>query len=183
MFQVNEVGDVHLEASYTYPANYYTMAIAPNKVNPFLIPEVRFIRSGQTTREIPPESIKVDFSDAASSIKVSFDAMGYTINKADYWEIEIMPGATLASQTGTSVVLTSMEQQGMDTYLTTYTVNLPKEAKDIKFNADTGKIRYTLPDDSPGQSPVIWVAVGIGAIFMIVSAYLITRKVLGKAKA
>lgn len=181
--QINEVGDLHLEATYTYAANYYTTAIAPSKLNPFLIPEVRFLRSGQTTKEIPRDSIKVEFDDAKSSIKVSYDAMGFTVNKKDYWELETVPGATLASQSGTVIVLSSTQQDNINTYLYVSTINLPKEASNIKFNSDTGIVKYTLPDDCPGDFPFIWVIIG-GVVVLLAAGYFLIRKMaISKAKS
>lgn len=174
--QVNNVGDIHLEMTYTYPANYYTQAIAPQKLNPMLIPEVRFMRSGQSPKEIPRESIKVDFDDVHSSVKVTCDAMGFTRNMNDYWELEVMPGATPSAQAETSIVLTSTQQQGLNTYLYTTTINFPEDVKDIKLNTEAGRIKYTLPDDGPGGFPVGWVIVIV--VCVLLAAFFVIKKIV-----
>ena len=182
VLQVNEVGDIHLEMTYTYPANYYTWAIAPQKVNPMLISEVRFMRSGQSPKEIPRESIKVDFDDVQSSIKVSCDAMGFTKNMKDYWELEIMPNATLTAQTETSIVLTSTQQQGQNTYLYTTTINFPEKAKDIKFDSSTGRIKYILPDEPSGGFPIGGI-IGIVVCVLLAAIYVVRKRVSVQPKS
>jgi len=177
MVEVNEVGDIHLEMTYSYPANYYTTTIAPAKINPFLIPEIRYLRSGQSPKEIPRDSVKVEFDDANSSVKVACDAMGFTRNMGDYWELEATTGATLTSQTGTSIVLTSTVQDANNTYLYTTTINFPKGTKEIQFNPDTGRIKYTLPSKDPSGFPVIWwVVIAIAICAVLAGAYMIARK-------
>ncbi len=175
--QVNEVGDIHLEMTYTYPANYYTTAIAPSKVNPFLISEIRYLRSGQSTKEIPKDSIAVEFSDMNSAVTVSCDAMGFTRNMGDYWELETSPGATVTSQSEGQIILTSTEQDAGNTYLYTSTLNFPKGTKDIKFNTDTGKVKYNLPyKNSGGFSVIWWVVIAVAVCAVGVGIFFITRK-------
>ncbi len=153
--QVDAVGTLHVQDTYTFPASYYTSNIAPNKLNPFMIPEVRFLRSGESSKEIPKEDIKVTFDDAHSAVTVAFTAMGFTRNVDTHWDLTVSQGATLAAQTTDSVVLSSTSQDGQMTYLYTTTVSFPKGTKDIKF--DGARVTYVLPGD-PAPFPVAYAA-------------------------
>jgi hypothetical protein len=142
-----------------------------------LISEIRYLRSGQSPKEIPRDSIKVEFDDANSAVKVTCDGMGFTRNMGDYWELEVSASATLTSQSETSIILTSTEQDASNTYIYTSTVNFPEGVKDIQFSPDTGKIKYVLPGTDPGGFPVIWwVVIAVVVVAALVGVFFIIRK-------
>ncbi|MBN1211575.1 MAG: hypothetical protein JXA92_03280, partial [candidate division Zixibacteria bacterium] len=63
------------------------------------------------------------------------------------------------------------------TYLYTSTINFPEGTKDIQFNQENGKVKYTLPYNNGGGFPVIWwiiIAVVVCAVF--VGVFFVLKK-------
>lgn len=114
-------------------------------------------------------NMKIEWEDTNNQIKATYTILGAAVNRGSYWELRLGEGdLTLSSQTGNTVVLTSVQPLfgGQGRLIETITVVLPDNAKNIKF--EDNSLRYSLPEGRDGGNTLFLVLAAISLLGLIV---------------
>jgi hypothetical protein len=179
-YNIAENGDAYVEEVISMSA---TAFVSFKQQYPMLSMLTRLFKSKRTDVEITNLNIQVD--EANNRIIAKYIIKGAAVYKKDYWELKIASEkqkVTLSAQTGNTLVFTFAGAVTTDTrMIITSTINLPKEAKNIKFISDTNTLRYEYtPPTASGLSmagnPIFLVLGLVLAIFAIANMVLPMRK-------
>jgi hypothetical protein len=177
---IAENGDAYVEEVISMSATAFASF---RQQYPMLSMLTRLFKSKRTDVEITNLNIQVD--EANNRIIAKYIIKGAAVYKKDYWEMKIASEkqkVTLSAQTGNILVFTYAGMVTTDTrMIITSTINLPKEATNIKFMSDTNTLRYEYtPATASGLSmagnPMFLVLGVVLAIFAIANIVLPTRK-------
>jgi hypothetical protein len=179
-YNIAENGDAYVEEVISMSA---TAFVSFKQQYPMLSMLTRLFKSKRTDVEITNLNIQVD--EANNRIIAKYVVKGAAVYKKDYWEIKIASEkqkVTLSAQTGNTLVFTYAGMVTTDTrMIITSTINLPKEATNIKFMSDTNTLRYEYtPPTASGLSmagnPIVLVIGIVLAILAIANMVLPIRK-------
>lgn len=179
-YNIAENGDAYVEEVISMSATAFASF---KQQYPMLSMLTRLFKSKRTDVEITNLNIQVD--EANNRIIAKYVIKGAAVYKKDYWEMKIASEkqkVTLSAQTGNTLVFTYAGAVTTDTrMIITSTINLPKEAKNIKFISDTNTLRYEyIPPTASGLSmagnPIFLVLGLVLAIFAIANMVLPMRK-------
>ncbi|MEM0235338.1 hypothetical protein [Thermofilum sp.] len=179
-YNIAENGDAYVEEVISMSATAFASF---KQQYPMLSMLTRLFKSKRTDVEITNLNIQVD--EANNRIIAKYVIKGAAVYKKDYWEMKIASEkqkVTLSAQTGNTLVFTYAGAVTTDTrMIITSTINLPKEAKNIKFISDTNTLRYEYtPPTASGLSmagnPIFLVLGLVLAIFAIANMVLPMRK-------
>jgi hypothetical protein len=177
--QVKEVISMSAAAFANFRQQYPTLSML-----------ARLFKSQRLDAELVDLKIEVD--EVNNRVTATYVIKGVAVNKKDYWEIRAASEKykiTLSAQTENTLILTSVMQATSEIrMITTSTVMLPKEAKNIKFRSETNTIRYEYTPMTPVPSlqltgnPMLLAAGGILVILAAVNVVLARRRALPLAQ-
>jgi len=136
-----------------------------------------------TNMPIQIENLNIDVDEANNKITATYTIKGASVNKGDYWEVTVAPEdqkVTLSAQSGNSLVFTFIGQVTQEfRQIVTVTVNLPTDAENIKFDVDTNKTSYELPQKKAtmiGGNPMFLAVAAICLALAALNQVLARRK-------
>lgn len=161
-YTVLENGDVKVEEIITLSASAYQQF---KSKYPTLDMFTRWFKPKNTPTQI--EDLQININEINRKINATYSIKGWAINKGEYWNVvagEEGEKIILSAQTGNTLVFTFSTQNGDFKQITTSSVHFPQDAKNIKFDSTTNKIRYELAYNSGG----IWnlLFIGLGVVFL-----------------
>ncbi|MHA1711103.1 MAG: hypothetical protein ACTSUS_03405 [Candidatus Freyarchaeota archaeon] len=176
---VLENGDAQVEEVITLSAAAYSVF---KQRFPMLNMYARLFKP--TNIPIQIENLNIDVDEANHKITVTYTIKGASVNKGDHWEMTVAPEdqkVTLSAQSGSSLVFTFVGQVTQQfRQIVTVTTNLPTDAENIRFDADTNKISYELPQKKAattiGGNPVFLAAAAICLALAALNQFLAKRK-------
>lgn len=160
---VDESGNAHVTEVWKFTPNLYLQMKQAYPTAYMLKREFENRRSDAEYRDM-----KIEWDDTNNRIKATYTILGAAVNRGSYWELKLGEGdLTLSSQTGNTVVLTSVQPLfgGQGRLIETITVVLPGNAKEIKF--EDGSLKYVLPSGKGGRNPFFLVLVGISLLGLV----------------
>jgi hypothetical protein len=177
-FSVLENGDAQVKEVISLSAAGF---IEFRKQYPMLSMLARLFKPKNIPLQI--ENLKIDIDETNNKITATYIIKGASINKRDYWELIVASEGekvTLSAQTGNTLVFTFTGPVGVGfRIITTSTVILPLDAKNIKFDETTNKIRYELPQKAAPMiftSNIIFLVIAGIAIILAIVNYVLKRK-------
>jgi len=114
-------------------------------------------------------NMKIEWDDSNNQIKATYTVLGAAVNKGSHWEYKPEEGdLTLSSTNGNVVVLTAVQPifDGQGRLVETITVELPKGAKNVRF--EDGVIKYELPEKSNGGKTLYLILAAVSLIGLVV---------------
>jgi hypothetical protein len=150
---VNSVGNATFDATLDLTPAQYSQAAKMYKHNPYEL--VRDFQKGGGSApstavqgEIDPDSIKIEFLDKDTDVHLKMNFIGAAYCTKGGWVLGLDKGAKMVAENGST--LTFMADVPPSNPLEVgvignYTVNLPQDATEPKFNPDKGELNYTTP--------------------------------------
>jgi len=160
---IDESGNAHVTEVWKFTPNLYLQMKQAYPTAYMLKREFENRRSDAEYR-----NMKIEWDDTNNRIKATYTILGAAVNRGSYWELRLGEGdLTLSSQTGNTVVLTSVQPLfgGQGRLIETITVVLPGNTRDVRF--EDGSLRYVLPTEKSGRNPFFLVLVGISLLGLV----------------
>jgi len=153
---IDEVGNAHYELTTKFPLAAYMRIKTVYGPNPYLM-----VRNLRAEKGGVVKNVKASFDDAENTVKISFDVAGVAVKKKHYWEIHVGKNVKLVKSEGNTVIFTTSELTVFGLALNTMTIILPKGASNVKFDSDSGMLRYTLPEPFINDTNRTYVGAGL----------------------
>ncbi len=161
---IDEVGNAHVTEVWKFTPNLYLQMKQAYPTTYMLKREFENKRS-----DTEYKNMKIEWDDSNNQIKATYVMLGAAVNKGSYWEFKLGENdLTLSTQTGNTVVLTSVQPLlgGQGRLVETITVVLPEDAKNIHF--ENGVIKYELSYKESSKNPIFLALAGVAVIGLMV---------------
>lgn len=126
------------------------------------------------------ENLNFKLDEGNNQFTADYIMRGVAVNKGDYWEIKSSAAEsggkiTLASQNDNVLVFSSSGSSEIGIkMITTLTLRLPRQARDIKFDEPAAKITYKMPAFS-GRN-IQFLILGILFFLLAIASYVCLAK-------
>ena len=160
---IDEVGNAYVTEVWKFTPNLY---LQMKQAYPTTYMIKREFENKRSDTEY--KNMKIEWDDSNNQIKATYIMLGAAVNKGSYWEFKLGENdLTLSTQTGNTVVLTSVQPLfgGQGRLVETITVVLPEDAKNIRF--ENALIKYELPYKESGRNPIFLALAGIAVIGLV----------------
>jgi hypothetical protein len=152
---IDESGNAHVTETWKFTPNLYLQMKQAYPTTYMLKREFENKRA-----DVEYKGMKIEWDDSNNRIRATYTVLGAAVNKGSHWEYRPEEGdLTLSSANGNIIVLTAVEPifGGEGRLVETITVELPKDAKNVRF--EEGVIKYELPGKSSGgKTPYLLLA-------------------------
>ncbi len=140
---VDEKGNLHVNLEWKIPTDALYAQIKRNYPNPYMI--LREFLPQRATREVA--NAKTEYNDTKTSLQLTIDFLGASVNKKGRWEIYMGKGVEciwVENQKATFFQIISLDSQTIE--VMDLVVSLPQEASSIMYEAEKGLLTYSLPE-------------------------------------
>jgi len=116
------------------------------------------------------ENLNLSLDEGKNQIIADYTMKGAAVNQGDHWEIEATSAETgekidLVSQNNNVLVFSMVGSSDAEIrMITTVTLKLPKQAKNINFDKEASKVTYKMSSTILGEKMIFLV---LGAVFML----------------
>ncbi|ASJ03729.1 hypothetical protein A3L09_05125 [Thermococcus profundus] len=161
---IDNAGNAHVTEVWKFTPNLYLQMKQAYPTTYMLKREFENKRA-----DVEYKDMKIEWDDSNNQLKSTYTVLGAAVNKGSYWEYKPEEGdLTLSSTNGNVVVLTAAQPifGGDGRLIETITVELPKEAKNVRF--ENGVIKYELQEKSGGGKTLYLALAAVSVIGLIV---------------